>query len=603
MKTFYSLFLLCGLGLTAHAQIDSVAHHLKEVVVLGHDARTDNLLTPQTGGVVIKGTAIANMPVMLGEPDVLKALQTQTGVSSGIEGFTGIYVRGGENDQNLYLLHRLPLYNVNHLGGLFSSFNVAMVENVKFFKAGFPAEYGGRVASVTDIQLKRSDFEEYHGQASIGLLSGNVHVTGPIIEDRLAFSASVRRSWMELVTIPALAIINSSKKKNGEKAIGGYSFFDINLKLDYNISDYLDGFTHFYMGRDRTKLGSENFSSGDNSYLEKNTIKLNWGSLGAVTCLNFKPNDMFLVSADAYMTFFDSKYKQNADETYGDSYVYSYKNDNSGIKDFGASLRASLMPADNIKIDVGAEFVRHKYKPEELEISGSNGFGIATPTGTAAEIAGNEFVVWENNTFAPFEWLQLSVGARFTQYSSSGRNHKYLEPRGNIRVSLTTYEIHFSNDASARRYYFAKIGAVDYISQVGTLDYSADPTFRLTSERINKTFASLKLEGQNGMPFSNEAMQDGDCCIRITEKGDYTYYNMGENAQLRKVTLYSISEAYYKYLISVLSNDSESSWQGGLTDIGLSEPVRIFSNINGGCGIFGCLHSDKKIVKLPNVRE
>ena len=399
MKSFYSLLLLCGLGLTAHAQIDSVAHHLKEVVVLGHDARTDNLLTPQTGGVVIKGAAIANMPVMLGEPDVLKALQTQTGVSSGIEGFTGIYVRGGENDQNLYMLHRLPLYNVNHLGGLFSSFNVAMVENVKFFKAGFPAEYGGRVASVTDIQLKRSDFEEYHGQASIGLLSGNVHITGPIIEDRLAFSASVRRSWMELVTIPTLAIINNSKKKNGEKIIGKYSFTDINLKLDYNISDYLDGFTHFYLGRDRTK-----------------------------------------------------------------------------------------------------------------------------------------------------------------------------------------------------------IGAVDYISQVGTLDYSADPAFRLTSERINKTFASLKLEGQNGMPFTNEAMQKGDCCIRITEKGDYTYY-MGENARLRKVTLFSISEAYYKYLISVLSNDSESSWQGGLTDIGLSEPVRIFSNINGGCGILGCLHSDKKIVKLPNIRE
>ena len=165
-----------------------------------------------------------------------------------------------------------------------------------------------------------------------------------------------------------------------------------------------------------------------------------------------------------------------------------------------------------------------------------------------------------------------------------------------------TYEIHFNNDASACRYYFAKIGAVDYISQVGTLDYSADPAFRLTSERINKTFASLKLEGQNGMPFTNEAMQKGDCCIRITEKGDYTYY-MGENARLRNVTLYSISEAYYKYIISVLSNDSESSWQGGLTDIGLSEPVRIFSNIKGGCGIFGCLHSDKKTVELPNARN
>ena len=439
MISFYSLLLLCGLGLTAHAQIDSVAHHLKEVVVLGHDARTDNLLTPQTGGVVIKGVAIANMPVMLGEPDVLKALQTQTGVSSGIEGFTGIYVRGGENDQNLYMLHRLPLYNVNHLGGLFSSFNVAMVENVKFFKAGFPAEYGGRVASVTDIQLKRSDFEEYHGQASIGLLSGNLYITGPIIEDRLAFSASVRRSWMELVTIPTIAIINNSKKKNGEKIIGRYSFMDINLKLDYNITDYIDGFTHFYLGRDRTKLGSENFSSGDNSYLEKNTIKLNWGSIGAVTCLNFKPTDNFFISADAYITHFDSKYKQNAEESYDDSHAYSYKNDINSIEDYGASLRASLSPSSNVKIEAGTEFIHHIYKPEELEITGSNGFGLATPLGSAAEIFGNELSLWENNTFAPFEWLQLNAGVRFTQYSSSGKSHKRLEPRANIRVSLTDF--------------------------------------------------------------------------------------------------------------------------------------------------------------------
>ena len=140
-----------------------------------------------------------------------------------------------------------------------------------------------------------------------------------------------------------------------------------------------------------------------------------------------------------------------------------------------------------------------------------------------------------------------------TTISNIDITHKHT----NGMEEVFTYEIHFNNDASACKYYFAKIGAVDYINQVGTLDYSADPAFRLTSERINKTFASLKLEGQNGMPFTNEAMQKGDCCIRITEKGDYTYY-MGENARLRKVTLFSISEAYYKYLISVLSNDSES---------------------------------------------
>lgn len=181
-----------------------------------------------------------------------------------------------------------------------------------------------------------------------------------------------------------------------------------------------------------------------------------------------------------------------------------------------------------------------------------------------------------------------------TEISHIDVTHKHT----NGMEEVLTYEIHFNNDASACRYYFVKVGAIDFICQVGTFDYSADPAFRLTTERINKTFASLKLEGQNGMVFTNESMPDGNCCIRITEKGDYTYYK-GENANQRDVTLYSISEAYYKYIISLLSNDSESSWQGGLTDIGLSAPVRVFTNVSGGTGIFGCLHADKVRITLP----
>ena len=126
--------LYCATEISAQTPKDSISRQLKEVVVLGNDPRSDNLRLPQMGAVALKGADITRMPVLLGEPDVLKALQTQAGVSSGIEGFSGIYVRGGENDENLYLLNGLPLYNVNHLGGLFSSFNVAMVDNVKFYK-------------------------------------------------------------------------------------------------------------------------------------------------------------------------------------------------------------------------------------------------------------------------------------------------------------------------------------------------------------------------------------------------------------------------------------------------------------------------------------
>lgn len=422
-----------------NAPQDSISRQLKEVIVLGNDPRGDNLRLPQMGAVALKGADITSMPVLLGEPDVLKALQTQAGVSSGIEGFSGIYVRGGENDENLYMLNGLPLYNVNHLGGLFSSFNVAVVDNVKFYKSGFPVEYGGRVASVSGIQMRRSDFERYHGQVSVGLLSGNAFITGPIIENRLAFSASVRRSWFELASIPVLAIMNKSKKKQGEKIIGRYAFTDINLKLDYVLSDQLNGYTHFYAGRDRMKAGSEKFSTSDDFYEDNNTIYMKWGNVGTASCLNYRPTSSLFLSANAYYSHYSSIYQQDADELYDDNtdrrHIYSNKTSENGITDIGASLRATLSVSPNVFFDAGATYISHKYRPEELTITGNNGF--ETQTTGKRETTAEEFAVWENNTVSPVWWLQINAGARLVSYRSEGKSHLCLEPRANMRVSLT----------------------------------------------------------------------------------------------------------------------------------------------------------------------
>lgn len=425
-------------GLNENPQ-DSISRQLKEVVVLGNDPRSDNLRLPQMGAVALKGADITRMPVLLGEPDVLKALQTQAGVSSGIEGFSGIYVRGGENDENLYLLNGLPLYNVNHLGGLFSSFNVAVVDNVKFYKSGFPVEYGGMVASVSDIQMRRSDFGEYHGHVSVGLLSGNAFITGPIVTDRLAFSASVRRSWFELASVPVLAIMNKSKKRQGEKIIGQYAFTDINLKLDYVLSDQLNGYTHFYAGRDRMKAGSENFSTNGDFYEESNTIYMKWGNWGAASCLNYSPTASLLLSANVYYSHYSSTYQQDADELFGNGtdakHNYSNKTSKNGIADIGASLRATLSMSPGAVFDAGAAYISHKYMPEELTIDGGNGFGMQS-TGRR-ETTADEFAVWENNTVTPVWWLHINAGARMVSYRSEGKSHLCIEPRANMRVSLT----------------------------------------------------------------------------------------------------------------------------------------------------------------------
>lgn len=173
------------LGQNASAQSDTLktVNRLKEVVVRGYGAER-NLKAPEMGRVSLSSNMIANLPVMFGEPDIVKALQTLPGVSQGMEGFTGLYVRGGDNDQNLFLYQGLPLYHVSHLGGIFSSFNVETVDRVDFYKASFPARYGGRISSITDIAMREPDFNKFGGKVSVGLLNANVYVTGPIIKGR-----------------------------------------------------------------------------------------------------------------------------------------------------------------------------------------------------------------------------------------------------------------------------------------------------------------------------------------------------------------------------------------------------------------------------------
>lgn len=242
----------------AQTPSDSVpAQTLDEVIVTASDAQR-NLKAAEMGRHVISGDIILKLPVLFGEPDVVKTLQTLPGVAQGVEGFAGLYVHGGDNDQNLFLYNGLPLYHVSHVGGIFSSFNVSTIHNVDFFKSAFPARYGGRISSITDIKMKAPDFERFTGKFTVGLLAANGYISGPIVRDKLAFSAAVRRSWIDIVGLPALAIFNAIQHKKGKKTIAGYNFMDFNARVDWKVGDgkiYAIG----YYGRDYLKIGNREF--------------------------------------------------------------------------------------------------------------------------------------------------------------------------------------------------------------------------------------------------------------------------------------------------------------------------------------------------------
>ncbi len=193
---------------------------LQEIVVTGTNASQNPVYTPQMGTLKISQKTVKSIPTLLGESDVIKTLQTQPGVSAGTEGLAGMYVRGGNGDENLYMIDGIPLYQVNHLGGLFSAFNAEALKDVDFYKSAFPARYGGRLSSVVDVHTKDGNMKEYHGSAMLGLTSGNINFEGPLVKDQTSFNASLRRSWFDVLTAPALAIWNRIEKKDGKKTNG-----------------------------------------------------------------------------------------------------------------------------------------------------------------------------------------------------------------------------------------------------------------------------------------------------------------------------------------------------------------------------------------------
>ena len=243
---------------------------LGEVVIRGTRPRYE-ILSSRAGVIDVPAERVKSMPALLGEADLVKTLQQLPGVAVGTEGMTGLYVRGGGADENLYLLDGNPVYHVNHLLGFFSAFNPDAIKNTRFYKGSFPAEYGGRLSSVVDVRMNDGNRQEYHGNISVGLLSARANLEGPIVKDRSSFNVSVRRTWLDLITGTALAIVN---KNSDTKESFGYHFFDINAKVNHSFSERSRAYLSFYMGQDAFRQGSkEKHEDSDDMFLWR------WGNL------------------------------------------------------------------------------------------------------------------------------------------------------------------------------------------------------------------------------------------------------------------------------------------------------------------------------------
>jgi hypothetical protein len=176
----------------------------------------------------LKIEQIKGIPALMGEVDVIKAIQLLPGVQTIGEGGSGFFVRGGAADQNLILLDEANVYNASHLMGFFSVFNPDAVRNVELYKGGIPAQYGGRLASVLDIRMKDGNMKKFSAEGGIGTISSRLTLSAPIKKDKGAFMISGRRTYADIFLFMA---------KNEDLKSAKLYFYDANVKGNYNINE------------------------------------------------------------------------------------------------------------------------------------------------------------------------------------------------------------------------------------------------------------------------------------------------------------------------------------------------------------------------------
>ena len=424
----------------------------------------------QMSAIEVPLNQIKSIPAIAGEVDVIKALQLLPGVQSGTEGAAGLYVRGGGADENLLLMDGVPLYNVNHLFGFFSVFNADALKNVTLYKGSFPARFGGHLSSVIDVRLNDGNDSEYHGSASIGLISSKINVEGPIVKGRTTFNVSARRTYLDLVTKPYQWISNMSvKQQDGRNAKmnTGYDFYDINLKLTHKLGNGDRMSLTFYTGDDKARVRSKSQSSTELTTREPasgndvptgvtsvndNSMKMDWRWGNLVTA--FKWNHAVTPKLYMYLGANYTQYRSNVGSILEES---SYRLEGSRksdvvrtvahldyvslINDLTANVDFDWSPAPGHDIKFGGLYTFHTFSPGVNALS-QEYYGDVPIEGTDRKY-GNE-KIFAHEAAAYFEdnwtltpWLKANLGVRTSLYGVSGKTYMSAEPRVSARALLT----------------------------------------------------------------------------------------------------------------------------------------------------------------------
>ena len=386
---------LTEINQTFNIELQEDGQELAEVIVSGK-REDDNIKAIEMSVNKVDMKTIKKIPALLGEVDLVRAIQLLPGVSTVGEGATGFNVRGGSIDQNLVLLDDAPVYNSSHLFGFFSIFNPDAVKDVKLIKGGIPAQYGGRASSILDVRMKEGNAKQLEINGGIGFIFSRLSIEAPIIKDKASFIVAARRSYADILAGPFLT---------GNNAGTQFNFYDLTAKVNYNINQNNTVFLSGYFGRD----------------VFGNQFGFNWGN----STLSARWNHVFSSKLFLNSTAFYSNYDYLLDTDLNNKRPNNQFRWKSNIKNLSLKPDFTYYITPENTLTFGGQVLTYDFAPgEATATSNGNRVDFGSPAKSAVEYSayiGNEWRVSPK--------LSLQYGVRYSRYDYTSQDNLYYTRR------------------------------------------------------------------------------------------------------------------------------------------------------------------------------
>jgi hypothetical protein len=461
-----------------------------EVTAKRHDF---GIKSSQMSTLVISAERMKQLPKLFGEVDVLKSLQTLPGVQSGGEGRAGIFVRGGDYDQNLFMLDGITLYNPEHLQGFTSAINADLIDDVVLYKGAFPARFGSRLSSVVDVSLREGDMQRYHASITAGMLASRMQVEGPLWKDHTSFNLGARVSYFNVIVSPLLkeVVYDNPGQMNNYSHM---KYFDFNAKLTHHFSEKAKLNAMFYYGHDDNNSTpnetTQHFSYDQygvdrytgrydvigQGFIDRTDVSQrtnHWNNLlGGLTYDHQLTASLSLNASVSYSGYdYELAYERGTTETktVSDKYLQQEKvlsQDNgsnvtrymSKVNDVAMQLGLTYNLLDKHEVKGGVSLNLQDISPRIITefsnlgklIKGNEALGsnkvlhdedfTFTAGGMKNTVNGKGTLTsmgaYIGDDMTLNDWLKMNVGIRLQGYHADGQTHFQMEPRASIRLMI-----------------------------------------------------------------------------------------------------------------------------------------------------------------------